>query len=180
MAGTAVAANYAEALFELAAKSGRLEEYGRLMDATAAALAASPEAQSVLVSPRVTKLAKSELIGRAIAKIGAPREFVLYLQAVVKRGRQGIFREIAAAYGDLVDIKLGRVRAAVTVARTPDAALEASIRAALAKLLGKDVLSSFTVDPEILGGAIVRVGDRIYDGSLRRRLVRLRRTLLSR
>ena len=180
MPGSAVAANYAEALFELASKTGQLEPYGRLIEATAAALAASPEAQSVLVSPRVTKTAKSELIGRAIAKIGAPREFVLYLQAVVRRGRQNLFGDIAAAYGEMVDLKLGRVRASVTVAKTPDQSLEASIRAALAKLLGKEVITTFSVDSELLGGAVVRVGDRVYDGSLRRRLVRLRRTLLPR
>ncbi|MBM4188465.1 MAG: ATP synthase F1 subunit delta [Gemmatimonadetes bacterium] len=180
MAGSAVATNYAEALFALGSKSGRLEEYGRLLEATAAALAASPEVQSVLVSPRVAKTAKSELVGRAIARIGAPREFVLYLQAVVKRGRQALFGDIAAAYGELVDRSLGRIRASVTLARTPDAAIESSIRSALATQLGTNVLPTFAVDAEILGGVVVRVGDRVYDGSVKRKLVRLKRSLLAR
>lgn len=180
MAGTAVAANYAEALLELATNAGRLEEYGRLLEATAAAIAASPEAQSVLISPRVNKLAKSGLVGRAVAQIGAPREFVLYLQAVVRRGRQNILGQIAEVYGEMVDTRLGRVRASVTLAREPDPALQAEIRTALMKLLNKEVLPTFQVDPEVLGGAVVRVGDRVYDGSLRRRLVRLRRTLHTR
>lgn len=179
MAGSAVATNYAEALFELASKSGQLERYGQLLEATAAALAASPEAQSVLVSPRVTKVAKSELVGRAIAKIGAPREFVLYLQAVVKRGRQGLFGEIASAYGDLVDRKMGRVRASVTLARQPDPTLQAAIISALTRQVGQEVIATFGVEPDLLGGAVVRVGDRVYDGSVRRKLVRLRRTLLA-
>lgn len=180
MAGSAVAANYAEALFELAGKSGQLEEYGRLMEATAGALAASPQGQAVLASPRVTKLAKSQLLGKAVATVGAPREFVLYLQAVVKRGRQNMLSDIASAYGDLVDRKLNRVRASVTVARPADGALQQSIVASLAKIGGKEVIATFGVDPDILGGAIVRVGDKVYDGSVRRRLVKLKRQLLSR
>ncbi len=179
MAGSTVAENYAEALFELGAKSGRLEEYGRLMTATASALASSPEAQAVLVSPKVTKALKSDLVGRAITAIGAPREFVLYLMAVVKRGRQTRFTEIAAAYGDMVDHKLGRVRASVTLARKPDPALEQAVVASLARTVGKEILATFSVDPEILGGAVVRVGDKIYDGSVRRKLVRLKRQLLA-
>lgn len=180
MAGSAVAANYAEALFELAGNAGQLEDYGRLIDATAAALAASPEGRAVLASPRVTKLAKSQLLGNAVAKIGAPREFVLYLQAVVKRGRQNLLTDIANAYGDLVDRKLNRVRASVTVARTPDAALQQAISASLAKISRKEIMATFVVDPEILGGTIVRVGDKVYDGSVRRKLVKLRRQLLHR
>lgn len=177
MAGSSVALNYAEALFALGRKSGRLEEYGRLMSATAQALASSPEAQAVLVSPRVPKAVKSDLVGRAIGKIGAPKEFVLYLQAVVRRGRQTRFAEIAEAYRDLVDGDMNRVRAVVTTARPADAALEQSVVASLAKKIGKTVVATFAVDPELLGGAVVRVGDRVYDGSLRRRLLRLRRQL---
>jgi F-type H+-transporting ATPase subunit delta len=52
------------------------------------------------------------------------------------------------------------------------------IRAALAQALGKDVVTEFSVDPDILGGTIVRVGERVYDGSVRRRMTRLRRQLV--
>lgn len=180
MAGSIVAQNYAEALFALAQKAGRLDEYGRLMAATADALAASPEAQAVLVSPKVSKAQKSDLVGRAMAKMGAPAEFVRYLQAVVKRGRQGQFRPIADAYADLVDGSLNRVRAAVATARPADAALQQQITAALKRVMNKDVIAAFTVEPELLGGTVVRVGDRVYDGSVRRKLVRLRRQLTGR
>jgi F-type H+-transporting ATPase subunit delta len=54
-----------------------------------------------------------------------------------------------------------------------------AIQAALSRQLGKDVLAAFHVDPEILGGTVVRVGERIHDGSVRRRLTKLRRHLLS-
>jgi F-type H+-transporting ATPase subunit delta len=131
----------------------------------------------VLMSPRVPKAEKARFLGGALRD--APREFVLFLQALVKRGRQQILRPIATEYLNLLDQKLDRVRAGVTVARTPDEKLKRAIQEALSRQLGKQVIPSFTVDPEILGGTIVRVGDRVLDGSLRRRMTKLRRHLLS-
>ncbi|HEU4700138.1 MAG TPA: ATP synthase F1 subunit delta [Gemmatimonadales bacterium] len=173
-----IARNYAEALFELGEQHGQAELYGELLDAVAAAVEQSPEAQAVLMSPRVPKAEKNRILSQALAE--TPREFVLFLQAVVKRGRQVLLREIATAYVGLLDVKFNRVRAGVTVAREPDAALRRDIEAGLSRALGKEVIANFHVDPEILGGTIVRVGERVYDGSLRRRMARLRRQLLAR
>jgi F-type H+-transporting ATPase subunit delta len=173
-----IARNYAEALFALGERSGQTARYADLIDALAGAVETTPEVQGVLMSPRVPKAAKARLLGAALSD--APREFVLFLQALVKRGRQQLLRPIAAEYMALLDIKLNRVRPGVTLARPADEALRRSIAEALSRQLGKEVLPSFSVDPEILGGSIVRVGERIHDGSLRRRLTKLRRHLLAR
>jgi F-type H+-transporting ATPase subunit delta len=173
-----IARNYAEALFALGERDGQTERYAELIDAVAGAVETTPTVQAVLMSPRVPKSAKSRLLGAALRD--TPREFVLFLQAVVKRGRQQLLREIATEYLGLLDIKLNRVRAGVTLARPADEALQRSIQQALSRQLGKDVQASFSIDPEILGGTIVRVGERIHDGSLRRRLTKLRRHLLAR
>ena len=130
------------------------------------------------MSPRVPKAEKARLLGAALKDV--PREFVLFLQALVKRGRQQLLREIATAYLGLLDLKLNRVRAGVTLARPADEALRRSIGESLSRQFGKEVIPSFVVDPEILGGAIVRVGERIHDGSIRRRMTKLRRQLLAR
>jgi F-type H+-transporting ATPase subunit delta len=174
----AVARNYAEALFALGEQTGRTVAYAEWLDAVAGAVAASPRAQAVLMSPRVTKAAKVGLLTRTLE--GAPAEFIRFIGAVVKRGRQGLLDEIAAAYEGLVDEKLNRVRAHVVLAREADAATRKRVTASLEKALGKEVLSTFSADPDVLGGAVVRVGTRVYDGSLRRKLVALRRQLLSR
>ncbi|HET8648957.1 MAG TPA: ATP synthase F1 subunit delta [Gemmatimonadales bacterium] len=177
MRSETIARNYAEALFTLGEQSGQTELYADLMDAVAGAVETSPDIQAMLMSPRVPKAEKSRLLSAALEE-SAPREFVLFLQAVVKRGRQQLFGEIAREYLGLLDIKLNRVRAGVTVAREPNQAMRDAIAAALNEALGKEVLPSYHVDPAILGGAIVRVGERIYDGSVRRRMTRLRRELL--
>jgi F-type H+-transporting ATPase subunit delta len=173
-----IARNYAEALFELAEQGGQTDLFADLIVATASAIEMSPEVQAVMMSPRVPKAAKGQLLAQALEE-SAPREFVLFLQAVVKRGRQGLFGEIARAYEGLLDQKHNRVRAGVTLARKPDDATRHAIAEGLSRALGMTVIPAFHVDPAILGGTIVRVGERIYDGSLRRQLVRLRRQLVS-
>jgi F-type H+-transporting ATPase subunit delta len=174
-----IARNYAEVLYTLGERSGRTEEYARLLDALAGAVETSPEAQAVLMSPKVTKARKAELLSAALPGSEA-KELVHFLRAVVQRGRQLALSEIARQYAALVDVKHNRVRAGITLARTPDAELQAAISAALGKALGKEAVPTFTVEPEILGGVIVRVGDRVLDGSVRRKLAQLRRQLLAR
>ena len=171
-----MARNYAEAVFQLGERSGNLERYAQTLDAVAAAVEQTPRFQAVLMSPRVPKAEKARLLGDALRD--SPREFVLFLQSVVKRGRQQLLREIATEYLALLDQKLDRVRAGVTLARLPDEKLKRTIQEQLSQQLGKQVLPSFNVDPEILGGAIVRVGERVLDGSLRRRMTKLRRQLV--
>ncbi|HWA15421.1 MAG TPA: F0F1 ATP synthase subunit delta [Gemmatimonadales bacterium] len=178
MRSVTIARNYAEALFDLGEKSGRTEQYADLVDAVAQGLAAAPSVQAVLMSPRITKTAKANLFAKALPNV--PQEFVRFLQAVVKRGRQALLSEIATEYHGLLDIKLNRVRAAVTVARPVDEALRKSIADSLSKVVGKQVIPHFHEDPAILGGVVVRVGDRVFDGSVRRRIAALRRSLLPR
>jgi F-type H+-transporting ATPase subunit delta len=172
-----VARNYAEALFALGERSGQSAAYADLIDAVAAAVETTPAVQAVLMSPRVPKGEKTRLLATALK--GAPREFVLFLTALVRRGRQTLLREIASAYHALLDLKLNRVRAGVTLARPANATLQRTITEALSRQLGKEVISSFSVDPGILGGTVVRIGERIHDGSIRRRMVKLRRLLLA-
>lgn len=172
-----IARNYAEALFELGEAHGQTERYAELLDAVSAALQEAPSAQAVMMSPRVTKAEKARLLGAALP--GAPRPFVLFLQAIVKRNRQRLIPDINAEYGALVDAKLNRVRAGVTLAREPDAKLRKQVTQALEQALGKTALVRFTADPGMLGGAVVRIGERVHDGSIRRRITTLRRRLLA-
>ena len=176
MSNQTVARNYAEVLFDIAGRSGQPERYADLIDAVAAAVDTIPRVQAVLMSPRVPKSEKARFLGAALKD--TPRDFVLWLQALVKRGRQGILREVASEYLALVDEKMNRVRASVTLARQPDEKLRKTIEENLGRQLDKQVIATYLVEPDILGGAIIRVGDRVLDGSVRRRMTKLRRQLL--
>ena len=172
MKSVTIARNYAEALFAAGA------EFGDVLDAVAGAIQADERIRVTLDSPRVSKAAKSRILERAL-KREAPAEFVRFLQAVVRRGRQGLLGEIAQEYQVLLDEKLNRVHAGVTLAQDPDDRTEKQVVERLTKALGREVRAHFRADPQILGGVVVRVGDRIFDGSVRRRLTALQRRMLT-
>ncbi len=82
--------------------------------------------------------------------------------------------EIAHEYHDLLDIQEGRIRANVTVAREVSREEESSIAEQLSRVIGKRVMPHMIVNPAILRGVVVKVGDTVMDGSVRRRLARLK------
>jgi len=172
-----IARNYAEALYVLGDRAGELERFGYLLDALAGSIASDAAIRVILESPRFPKPRKARLLRNALAPY-APEPFMRFLEAVVRRGRQGLIHAISQEYAGLVDIKLNRVHAGITLAREPDEALRDAVRTRLAEVLGKEVIPHFRHDPEILGGVVVRVGDRVMDGSVRRRMKRLRRQML--
>jgi len=173
-----IARNYAEALFSAGTAKKDAERFGAFMDAVAGAVSADERISNALESPRVSKGKKGQLLADALGDV-APDEFVRFLQAVVKRGRQGLLTEISSEYQKLLDVTLNRVHAGVTLASEPDAKLQKLVTDRLSKALGKEVRPHYRVDAQILGGVVVRVGDRIYDGSLRRRLALLKRRMLT-
>ena len=172
MKSITVARNYAEALFAAG------PTYGELLDAVAGAIQADERIAVTLDSPRVSKAVKGQILERAL-KGEAPAEFVRFLQAVVRRGRQGLLAEIAQEYQVLLDQKLNRVHAGVTLVDDADARTQKQVVERLTKALGREIRAYFRADHRILGGVVVRVGDRIYDGSVRRRLTALQRRMLT-
>ncbi len=140
-----IARNYAQALFAAAEALGAVERFGELMDAVAGAVQADPRIAIVLDSPRVAKALKAELLERALSRT-APKEFVRFLQAVVRRGRQGLLAEISQAYQELVDRQLNRVHAGVVLARETDDELQQQVTERLTKVLSKEVRAHFRTE----------------------------------
>ena len=177
MRESTVAKNYAEALLVLGEKAKSVEKFGDLIEGVGGAIEAEPRVRAVLASPRVTKAEKSGFLAKALKK-KAPKSFIDFLDAVVKRGRQNIIPTIAREYLALVDVKFNRVHANVVMARDPDKKLQKEITERLVEIMGKEVIPHFRTDPGILGGVLIRVGDRVMDGSLRRRMKILKRRML--
>ncbi len=176
MRDVTIARNYAEALFDLATRADGVESWGTLLDQTAAAMS-TPAIEAMLMSPRVSREEKVRIVTAALHD--APRGFVLFFAALIRRGRQVLVSAVADEYRALADARLGRVRAGITLARDADPLARQVIAERLSEALGKDVIAGFATDPDILGGTIIRIGDRVYDGSVRKRLSRLRQRLLA-
>jgi F-type H+-transporting ATPase subunit delta len=174
-----IARNYAEALLELANRAGDLGGWGDMLDQIAGAMESDRRLWVFLESPRVSAQRKNEVIQTALGE-QLPRNFVRFVRALVSNRRQMLIPVIAREYHDLVDRVEGRVHASVTVAREADEADSQLVTTHLSRTLGKEVVAHFQVNPSILGGVIVRVGDTVMDGSVRRRLAMLRTKMLGR
>ena len=168
-----IAQNYAEALLSLARKANDLAGYGSMIAALADAIERDEQLRRFLETPKVSAAEKNAVLARAFQD-RMPRLFVRYVQTLVVNRRQLLIPQIAAAYATLVDEVEGRLHANVTVAREPGGDERQMIADQLSRALGKRVVPHFSVNPALLGGVIVRVGDTVMDGSVRRRLAVLR------
>jgi F-type H+-transporting ATPase subunit delta len=172
-----IAKNYAEALLELAQKDGDLTKWGKLIDQMADAMSSEAKLAGFLASPRIAASDKNKVLAQALEG-QVPGTFLKFLQALVKNRRQLLIPQIATEYHALVDVVENRVHAAVTVAKAASEADQTSIAERLSKIVGKTVVPHFYVNPAVLGGLVVRVGDTVLDGSVRRRLARLKSQML--
>lgn len=178
MSGTAVVKNYAETLLELAVRAEAVEEYTRWIDEIAAFHRSEPDFRRFLETPRIGLEEKKAALRRALGE-EAPEDFVRFLLVVLDKRRQGLLGRIGQSFHDLLDEREGRVHATVTLAREPDEELRELIETGLERSTGRDVVPHFRTDEDVVGGVVVRVGDTVMDGSLRRRLSDLKRELLA-
>jgi F-type H+-transporting ATPase subunit delta len=174
---TTVARNYAEALFELGERHGAHDDFAQGLNLITSLLAEDARIRTFLETPKINVARKKTVLREALAEQMSPL-FMNFVLVVLQKRRQRLLRAIAAEYRDLLDEKLGRLHVQVTLAHEPDEATEQSIIAELSRILGRTVIPHITVDPALLGGIVVRYGDRVMDGSLRRRLVSLRHRMI--
>ena len=177
MSVSAVARNYAATLFELAEREEGIERYGNLIAQVSGLYEEEPAFQRFLDTPRIAMDAKKKVLRRTFED-QAPELFTRFLMVVLERRRQRVLPGIGEAYRDLLDERAGRLRTTVTLPFEPDEELKARIVGALEERFGKQVVPDFRLDPAILGGLIVRVGDQLMDASLRRQLERLKWELI--
>jgi F-type H+-transporting ATPase subunit delta len=177
MQETTVARSYAEALLELAQADDAAELYAAELGQIAQLLESEDEFRFFLETPRVDLQDKKRVL-REVLEGRIPERLLRFLLVVMDKRRQRVLPEIATEFNRLVDEHLGRLQVDVTMAEDPDTEARASIKKHLDTLFGVEVLPRFNADRRIIGGVVVKVGDRIMDGSIRHRLQSLRRSLL--
>lgn len=176
-----IARNYAETLLDLADRNGgaaAMDQFAAALDEVAGLVQSDPRVRQFLETPRVPAADKKRALRGALSG-RAPELFLRFVSVLVDKRRQTLLPEIAEAFRGLVDERMGRVRVQVAISHLPDEALQAEIGNALARRLGRTVIPTFTVDPELLGGMVVQVGDEILDGSVRSSAARLRRAMMA-
>ena len=176
MRDVTIARNYAELLIDLARKGGDPDGWGRMLADVADAMGRDAKLRQFLESPRIGVAQKNDVLAKAFQD-RMPRFLVRFLQTLVANRRQMLIPEIATEYQTLVDEVSGRVHAQVTVVRDPSDAERDAITRELTRVLGRQVVPHLVVNPDILGGVVVKVGDTVMDGSVRRRLALLEHQL---
>ena len=167
---------YAEAAFDIALRDGTVEAWRSELDKAAAALDVA-ELREVLANPALPMQERAEVVNRVFADLSAPtRNLVLLL---LRRRRIEQLPRVAAEFRRLDDQRNGIVHAGATSAAPLGDAEIRAITARLEQLTGGQVALETSVDPDLLGGLVVRIGDRLIDGSVRGRLERLRNQLAS-
>jgi F-type H+-transporting ATPase subunit delta len=170
-----VARVYARALFDAAREAGAVAPVGRDLGDFVAALAASASLRDVLADPQIETSAKQRILVE-ITRGGQPL-VTNTLQLLLERGRFGLVAEVREVYEALAATEADVVQVEVTSAVELSAAARAKIAARVAGVAGRQVELAVRVDPDIIGGLVLRVGDVIVDGSVRARIRQLRRRL---
>ncbi len=177
----AVARRYAGALAELAAERKVLEPVGASLGAFAALLASSDELRAGVSSPAFTKEERRGVLEAVLAKWTDVDELSAnFIRLLGDKGRMAAFDAVVSAYGELVDDRQGRARAHVASAKKLTKKDLTTIENQIKTLTGKsEVIVEQTIDADLIGGIVTRVGDLVFDGSIRTRLQSLRLQLIN-
>lgn len=142
-------------------------------------LAGSLELKTFFANPAVAAAQKVAILDKLNEKLGLQKELRNLLAVLINNNRIGQVNEVAASYCTLLQQRLGIRQAEVVTARALTDDEKKSLLEGVGKLAGARVEASFTEDASILGGAVVRIGSTVYDGSVRGRLDRLKEALVA-
>ena len=169
------ARRYAEAAFQTGRADGTLDAWERDM-ATVGRLVEHQELRRLLQHPAIPFAEKERVLRAVMGRAVAPAAVNLVL-LMARRGRPGAIQPMIAHFAELLRRERGIALAEVRTALPLDDGQRADVAARLRSLTGSHVEMNETVDPELIGGIAVRIGDRLYDASVRSRLERLRARL---
>lgn len=181
MAGNAVfAPRYASALASVVVTHGL--DAGAVQSqlrAFAEVLNSSRELREILNDPSIPGEQKLGVVDALVERIGIIREARNFIAVVIDHQRLGDFSEILAAYDEVANAGSGITEAEITTARELNEDDRHQLEQRVAILAGSAVRIEYSLNPDLLGGAVVKIGATVYDGSLRMQLEQLKQTLVA-
>jgi F-type H+-transporting ATPase subunit delta len=176
---SAVSTRYARALVEVVTEPGSgIEPQVALeqLRQVAAMIAGSEDLRNALLSPAVSPSRKRAVVAKLIDVHAKIRNF---LYVVIDHRRVHEIPSMVEAFDVLLDEHLGFVRAEVSSAQPLNDGQKSALETQLTRMAGKKAKLKYQTDPGLVAGVVARVGSKVYDGSVRGQLERLRGTLLS-
>lgn len=177
MASGSSARRHAQAVFQIAQEQNALDKWQEDLDELASAFG-DPDMGRVLESPKIRPDQKQELAGQRLAGLDPLARNLASL--LVSRGRVALAEGIAAEYRALLDDYRGVGTAEVTTAVALDAEAKNRIADQMSEATGKQIQLTSQVDPDIVGGIVIKIGDSLIDGSTRTKLSAMRSSLAER
>jgi F-type H+-transporting ATPase subunit delta len=174
-----IARRYARALVEIGVSAGTFEQLGREVELVCGLVTGSSELQTALTNPIFPLSQRKSVLDRLAIKLGLHQEVRNFLMLLMDRGRIGQLADITREVAALVDQKAGRVRATVVSAQPLGEELLLTLRGAIEKRLHKKVILEKREDAGLIGGLVAKVGDTLYDGSIRTQLENAKQRLLT-
>ena len=176
---SAVANRYAKALVDVCLKLSVEDRVVEDLLAFENLLDTQTELKSLYLNPAVPIPKKKLITGEILKRFNFTQTTSNFISVLVDQHRIGYFSQIRQAFHQLLNDRLGIVQAEVTMASDLDPATQDLLLARLNELTKRKVTLKFTRDPNIIGGIVTRIGDTIYDGSIRQRLNSLKAQLSS-
>jgi len=165
---------FADVVIEKKLDPGEVEDE---LDALVGILESGPELRTVWESPSVEGKQKHAVLDRIIARIGGSRMLRNFIAVLIDHRRVAALPEIARQFGLELNERLGLADAEVTSTRELSDAEKHALEARVGQVTGKKIRARYMTDSKVLGGAVVKVGSTIYDGSIRGQLQKLKEAL---
>ncbi|HET7500807.1 MAG TPA: ATP synthase F1 subunit delta [Kofleriaceae bacterium] len=169
-----LARRYARAVLELGTAHGNLEKIGIDLRTLARAMRDSAELVTALTNPAIRRADRRRVLDGLLERIGAAPHTKNLVYLLLDGERMGSLEAISREVDAMIEARSGRLSAEVTSARPLDAGQLSQIITALEKISGKKIAVTKREDPDLLGGVVAKLGDTVYDGSLRTQLRSLR------
>jgi F-type H+-transporting ATPase subunit delta len=174
-----VAFVYANALFDAAGRQGKAEQIGEQLRLVVTELfAQDPLLEKFLAAGSIRREAKRQAIERAF-RGNCDDLLVDFLQVLNRHGRLNLLREVDAAYREIADQRAGRIHVLVRSAAPLQPSQQEKLAEILARRYQRTPVIETRMDPELLGGLVVHVGDWVFDGSVKSKLERLKEQLMT-
>lgn len=170
MSASVVARRYAKALYELAAEQKSTEKVQRDLAELAQALESNAELRNVFENPKFGPDLKKKVLQSVAARMGTSPVVVSTLKLLVDRGRVSAIPALSEAFATLAEERSGRIRAEIISALPLAETYTRELEKALSDATGRKVVLVKKVDPSIIGGVIAKVGDKVFDGSLKNKI----------
>ena len=179
MSNKVVSRRYASALFSIGSEAGmdELERYGEALRTLGEAVDKTPRLAEAFRNPVLSAEEKKKIVLSLLNVAGGGAVEQRFCALLADKGRLALLPDIAEDFGIMLDEAKGLSRGVVTTALELDEAHKDAIKTKLESQTGRSLALEYVVDPSIIGGIVLRVGDMVYDASLRAQLDNLRESI---